>query len=304
MPASKAIDAALLRTWPLPVPAGGDKNARGSVFVVAGAPQMPGAAVLCATATLRAGAGKLQIGTCASVAAHVGTAVPESLVVALPETPSGAIALACAATIVERANKADALVIGPGLVDQRASARLIAAVARDLDVPAVIDAAALACFSDDAGALARLNGRVVLTPHAGEMASMLSCERRAVEADPASFALEAARRFNAVVALKGETTYVADPSGALYRNEHGNVGLATSGSGDVLAGVIGGLLARGATPLVAAAWGVFLHARAGDALAQRIGFGFLARELPAEIPKLMGEIVAYPSTPEPVEGSG
>lgn len=292
MPASNAIDAALLRTWPLPLPEGGDKNARGSVFVVAGAPQMPGAAVLCATATLRAGAGKLQIGTCASVAALVGAAVPESLVVALEETPSGAVALACAAPIVERANKADALVIGPGLVDQRASAQLVAAVARGLDVPAVIDAAALACFSDRADAIARLGGRAVLTPHAGEMASMLACEREAVEADPAAFAVDAARRFNAVVALKGETTYIAEPSGALYRNEHGNVGLATSGSGDVLAGVIGGLLARGAEPLAAAAWGVFLHARAGDELAKRIGFGFLARELSAEIPPIMAKLSA------------
>jgi hydroxyethylthiazole kinase-like uncharacterized protein yjeF len=290
LPASKAIDAALLREWPLPLPQGGDKNARGSIFVVAGAPQMPGAAVLCATAALRAGAGKLQIGTCASVAAHVATAVPESLVVALDETASGAIALKCAAPIAERANEVDALVIGPGLVDQRASARLIAAVARTLDVPSVIDAAALACCSDDASAIARLGGRAVLTPHAGEMASMLSCERDAVEADPAPFAIEAARRFNAVVALKGETTFIADPHGELYRNEHGNVGLATSGSGDVLAGVIGGLLARGAMPLVAAAWGVYLHARAGDALAKRIGFGFLARELSGEIPKLMGEL--------------
>jgi len=290
LPASSAIDAALLRGWPLPVPEGGDKNARGSIFVVAGAPQMPGAAVLCATATLRAGAGKLQIGTCASVAAHVGTAVPESLVVAFEETPSGAIVLESAAAIVERANKADALVIGPGMVDERASARLIAAVARELDVPAVIDAAALACFSDNADAIARLGGRAVLTPHAGEMASMLSCERDAVEADPASFAVDAARRFDAVVALKGETTYVAEPNGALYRNEHGNVGLATSGSGDVLAGIIGGLLARGAPPLVAAAWGVYLHARAGDALAKRIGFGFLARELSGEVPRLMAEL--------------
>jgi ADP-dependent NAD(P)H-hydrate dehydratase len=290
LPASKAIDAALLRTWPLPVPEGGDKNARGSVFVVAGAPQMPGAAVLCATATLRAGAGKLQIGTCSSVAAHVGTAVPEALVVALEETPSGAVALSNAQTIVDRANKADALVIGPGMVDESASAALIAAVARDLDVPAVVDAAALACFCDRADAIARLGGRAVLTPHAGEMASMLACERDAVEADPASYAIDAARRFDAVVALKGETTYIAEPNGALYRNEHGNVGLATSGSGDVLAGIVGGLLARGAPPLVAAAWGVYLHARAGDALVKRIGFGFLARELSGEIPRLMGEL--------------
>jgi ADP-dependent NAD(P)H-hydrate dehydratase len=292
VPASKAIDAALLRAWALPVPEGGDKNARGSIFVVAGAPQMPGAAALCATAALRAGAGKLQIGTCASVAAHVGIAVPESLVVALDETPSGAVAMSNVETIVARANKADALVIGPGMVDESATAALISAVAQALDVPAVIDAAALACMRERADALAWLHGRVVLTPHAGEMASMLACERDAVEADPGSYAVEAARRFDAVVALKGETTHIAEPDGALYVNEHGNVGLATSGSGDVLAGIIGGLLARGAPPLHAAAWGVYLHARAGDTLAKRIGFGFLARELSAEIPRLMGELSA------------
>jgi hydroxyethylthiazole kinase-like uncharacterized protein yjeF len=292
LPAGKAIDAALLRAWPLPVPQGGDKNARGSVFAVAGAPQMPGAAVLCATAALRAGAGKLQIGTCASVAAHVGAAVLEALVVALDETPSGAIAGSNVKQIAERANNADALVIGPGLVDETASAGLIAAVARLLDVAVVIDAAALACFADRTDVVAHLGGRTVLTPHPGEMASMLQRSREEIEANPATYALDAARRFNAVVALKGETTYIAGSHGELVRNEHGNVGLATSGSGDVLAGVIGGLLARGTEPLHAAAWGVYLHARAGDVLAERIGFGFLARELLPEIPPLMRALSA------------
>lgn len=282
-----AVGEALLRGWPLPVPRGGDKNARGSVFVVAGAPQMPGAAILCATAALRAGAGKLQIGTCASVAAHVGSAVLEALVVGLDETPSGAIALASARTIAEHANDADALVIGPGLVDEAASAALIAAVAGELDVPAVIDAAALACLRERADAIARLGARAILTPHAGEMATMLQCPRDEIEANPQACARRAASTFRAVVALKGETTYIADPGGALYRNDHGDVGLATSGSGDVLAGIIGGLLARGVEPLRAAIWGVYLHAKAGEALAKRIGMGFLARELPAEVPPLM-----------------
>ena len=287
-----AIDGALLRAWPLPVPEGGDKNARGSIFVVAGAPQMPGAAILCATAALRAGAGKLQIGTCASVAAHVGSAVLESLVVALDETPSGAIALASAQTIADRANKADALVIGPGLVDESASGDLIASVVTKLDVPAVFDAAALACFSDREDAIACLGGRAILTPHAGEMATMMQRSREEIAANPQSCAREAARRFHAVVALKGETTYIADPAGALYRNDHGDIGLATSGSGDVLAGIIGGLLARGAEPLQAAAWGVYLHAKAGEVLAKRIGMGFLARELSAEVPALMRALSA------------
>ena len=289
---SNAVDAELLRAWPLPTPAAGDKNARGSVFVVAGAPQMPGAAILTATATLRAGAGKLQIGTCRSVASHVGAAVLESLVVALDETPSGAIAAACAPEIVERANRADALVIGPGLVGEHASAALLRAVAASLDTPAVIDAAALACFADCAGVIAHLGARVVLTPHAGEMASMLGCERDAIEANPAEYARDAAQRYNAVVVLKGATTYIAEPGGALYCNTRGDVGLATSGSGDTLAGVAGGILARGATPVPAAVWGVYLHAKAGERLAQRVGLGFLARELLAEIPPLMRDLSA------------
>ncbi len=285
-----AIDDALLRSWPLPQPGDGGKDERGRIVVVAGAPQMPGAAILCATAALRAGAGKLQIATCRSVAAHVASAVVESLVAALDETPSGGIALGAVSAIVERANAADALVIGPGLVDEHAASRLIAAVARELDVPAVIDAAALACFASDPGAFARLGGRAILTPHPGEMATMLRCERDDVEAKPARYAREAAKRFDAIVALKGATTYVADPDGALYRNDHGDAGLATSGSGDVLAGVIGGLLARGTEPLHAAVWGVSLHARAGAVLSRRIGLGFLARELAAEIPPLMREL--------------
>jgi len=292
LPDSIAMGDALLRSWPLPQPGDGGKDERGRIFVVAGAPQMPGAAVLCGTAALRAGAGKLQIGTCASVAAHVGSAVLEALVVALEELNSGAVARSSAATIAEHANKAHALVIGPGMVDEAATAALIEAVAAKLGVPTVIDATALACFAGRADALAHLNGRAILTPHPGEMATMLQCERDDVESDPERFARDAARKFNAIVALKGATTYIADPAGALYRNDHGDAGLATSGSGDVLAGIIGGLLARGTEPLHAAVWGVSLHARAGAVLSRRIGMGFLARELPAEIPALMRELSA------------
>jgi hydroxyethylthiazole kinase-like uncharacterized protein yjeF len=213
--------------------------------------------------------------------------VLESLVVALDETSSGAIAASSTPTIAGHANNADALVIGPGLVDEHASSELIAAVAAELDVPAVVDAAALACFSAQPDAFARLDGRVVLTPHAGEMATMLGCDRDAVESDPARYARDAAKKFTAIVVMKGATTYIADASGGLYRNDHGDVGLATSGSGDVLAGIIGGLLARGTEPLRAAIWGVSLHARAGAVLSARVGLGFLARELSGEIPPLM-----------------
>jgi len=120
------------------------------------------------------------------------------------------------------------------------------------------------------------------------MASLLGVEKDAVEASPAELALGAAGQFGAVVVLKGATSWIATPEGAVYRYDGGNVGLATSGSGDTLAGIVAGLAARGAPPLNAVIWGVHLHGSAGRALARRMGqIGFLARELLAEIPPLL-----------------
>src|SRR5205814_1158949 len=134
-------------------------------------------------------------------------------------------------------------------------------------------------------------GRAVLTPHAGEMAGMLGVAKPSVEASRAGTARAAAERFGAVVALKGAETFVAGPGGELFCNRAGNVGLATSGSGDALAGILAGLAARGAEPLQAAVWAVHLHARAGDRLAARMGgLGYLARELLDEVPPLMAEL--------------
>jgi hydroxyethylthiazole kinase-like uncharacterized protein yjeF len=137
-----------------------------------------------------------------------------------------------------------------------------------------------------------LNHRVVLTPHAGEMAMLLGVEKSEIEAAPQRIARQAAKKLRAVVALKGAETHIAGPTGGrTYCNRAGNIGLATSGSGDTLSGIIAGLAARGATPLQAAAWGVYLHGRAGDRLARRMGqLGFLARELLAEVPRLMAEM--------------
>jgi NAD(P)H-hydrate repair Nnr-like enzyme with NAD(P)H-hydrate dehydratase domain len=120
------------------------------------------------------------------------------------------------------------------------------------------------------------------------MASLLGIPKERIEREPAAVAIDAARRFGAVVALKGAESWIATPDGPLYHYTGGTVGLATSGSGDTLAGVIAGLAARGASPTTAAVWGVYLHGAAGRALARRMGrVGFLARELLDEIPPLL-----------------
>lgn len=288
------LSTRVMRAWALPQPdEAGDKESRGRVLVVGGAPEMPGAVILAATAALRAGAGKLQIATCRSIAQTVGASVPEARVFALPETKAGGISASSAITIAGRANDAQAVLVGPGMVDEKAIAGLLKGLLPRIEGPTVVlDAGALSCLTGNGECLYGLNRRVVLTPHAGEMASLIGVDKREVLSEPDSIARRAAREFRAVIALKGAETFIAAPAvDKTYCNRNGNVGLATSGSGDTLSGIIAGLAARGATPLQATAWGVYLHARAGERLARKVGpLGFLARELLAEIPPLMSEM--------------
>ncbi|MDQ3754464.1 MAG: NAD(P)H-hydrate dehydratase, partial [Acidobacteriota bacterium] len=267
------ITKKFLRGWPLPAPdEDGDKEERGRVLVVGGAPGMPGAVMLAATAALRAGAGKLQIATLESIAQTVAVNVPESRVFALPETKAGAIAVAAAGETLKRANRVEAVLVGPGLIDENAVTRWIKKLIPRLEHPTLIlDAAALAVLSRSPAILHSLGGKVIITPHAGEMASVLGIDKEEVLEKRSEIARRAANDLQAVVALKGAETFIAAPEGEVYCNRTGNVGLATSGSGDTLSGIIAGLVARGATPIQSVVWGVYLHGRAGDALAKRMG---------------------------------
>ncbi len=281
----------LLRRHPLPEPAAGSKDGRGAVLVIGGSRSVPGAAVLAATAALRAGAGRLRIATGQSLALPVGMAVPESMVIGLGESEAGGIAPDEAARLIEAAARMNAVLIGPGMIDPAETTALSGRLVPDIEASMVVDAGALACLPNLAERLRERAGRLVITPHAGEMARLLGVERDAVEADPAAAARKAVARLGCIVVMKGAKTHIAGPDGALHLFEGGTVGLATSGSGDVLAGIIAGLLARGAEPLWAAIWGVHLHGEAGTRLMRRHGgIGFLARELAAEIPKLMAEL--------------
>jgi ADP-dependent NAD(P)H-hydrate dehydratase len=287
------LTPAVLRRWPLPQPReSGDKEERGRVLVVGGAPEMPGAVILAATAALRAGAGKLRIATARSIAHLVAAAVPEARVISLPETKAGAIAASAASKIMENAEGVQAVLIGPGMVGESAVTRLLKSLLPSIERQILIlDAAALALPREEPQSLHELGGQTIVTPHAGEMANMRGINKSSVTRNPLNTAREAAHDLRAVVALKGRETFIVAPEGKTYCNRSGNIGLATSGSGDTLSGIIAGLAARGAPPLQAAAWGVYLHARAGDRLARRMGrLGFLARELLAEVPALMSEL--------------
>ena len=292
------VDMSLLRAWPLPVPSSdADKEDRGHVLILGGSREMPGAIILAATAALRAGAGKLTIATGRSVAHLVALAIPESRVLGLAENDAGGFTVEAVAALDPLADKISAILIGPGMRDQAATARLVHALLPHLAGSAtqvVLDAEAMGAVLHPPDGAAPNHARfrfdvpVLLTPHAGEMAHLTDIAKDEIGAAPERHALEAAQRWNAVVALKGARTVIATPDGECWQHEGGNVGLATSGSGDVLAGIIAGLAARGAGLAQAAAWGIALHARAGERLAERFGrLGYLARELCDDIPTLL-----------------
>ncbi len=262
------------------------------MLIVGGAFGMPGTMLLSADAALRAGAGRVQIATCASIAIAVGIAVPESRVFPMPERSDGAMAPSSARSIIEHGNRADALLIGPGMIDGDAVIRLVQMVVPYITEAAILlDAAALDALGSRRDLLHRCNGRAIITPHDGEMKRILGIEHTLLPEHRAGLARQLAHELRAVVVLKGAETFIAAPDGVLYRNDAGNTGLAVSGSGDTLAGIITGIVARGADPLQAAVWGVHLHARAGELLARRTGpLGYLPREIPAELPALMAKL--------------
>lgn len=280
--AARGITLSLLRQWPLPAAEESDsKEDRGRVLVVGGSTQVPGGVLLAGIAALRAGAGKLQIATAADVAMPMAVAVPEALVMPLPANARGDIVRA-SAQLRETAAAAHALAIGSGMPPTRASCNVAKALLECATGTVLLDAGAL-------GACAHANRTPpILTPHPGEMAKLVGEDVQVVTRHAAELARSFATERNAIVVLKGPTTHVAHPDGRLWLHRGGVAGLGTSGSGDVLAGVIAGLAARGAAPEQAAVWGVSLHARAGAALSRRMGkVGFLAREIAGEIPGLL-----------------
>jgi ADP-dependent NAD(P)H-hydrate dehydratase len=286
------ITADFLRANPLPRhEQEGDKNVRGRVLVVAGSTDVPGAALLAGLGVLRAGAGVLQIATCRSSASSLGIAMPEAMVVGCRETAAGGIDPADHKRLVELGSSCDAVLIGPGMIDEHAVAELTSELLRQLtDATFILDATAFTTLKPNSKLVGGHAGRTIVTPHSGEMAKFLDLSRERVDSDPLGAARRAAGALEAIVAMKGASTHIVSPDGEACLSENGTIGLATSGSGDTLAGILAGLVARGTRPYFAVAWAVYLHGEAGRRLAKRNGtFGLLAREIPGEVPSIMQE---------------
>ncbi len=278
------LDTSALREHSLPPVVDGDKETKGRILVIAGSREVPGAALLTATAAMRAGAGKLRIATVESSAHQLGIAMPEAMVIALPEADDGGFATAAAKRIGELAGEADAVVAGPG-VQRNATCPRIVSTLLACGAALALDVAFLEALHEADEARAR---SPILLPNSDELASLLDCDPRDIEADPVGCGRSAAESYKSVVLVKGVASHVVTADGQVWTYEGGAPGLGVSGSGDVLAGIVGGLISRGAEPLNALLWAVWLHGEAGAALAKKIGpIGFLAREISDEVPALL-----------------
>lgn len=268
---SYLLQGAGMAQWLPQRPADAFKNRVGQILVIAGARGFGGAARLAATAALRAGAGLVVLATAQSLARALESAVAEVIKLPLPEDEHGALALDAFDALQERLAWANAVALGPGLGTSSAVAQLVKQVLAHFTGPIVLDADGLNVLSHDLQSIRQSPGRIILTPHPGELKRLLSEEPRLLDGAPAEKARRIAAELGQVLVLKDAPTIIALPTEEILINSTGNAGMATAGSGDVLTGLVAGLAGQGLAPAMAAGLGVYLHGLAGDVARERLG---------------------------------
>jgi len=268
------------------------KGTTGHLMVVAGSPGKTGAAAMTAISALRGGAGLVTLGVAKSLNPILESQVLEAMTEPLPEAEPGILSDAAFETIIHLLEGKKCTAIGPGLGQARTIRDLVHKIVKSSPVPIVVDADGLNNLAGHAHILKDAAAPVILTPHPGEMARLMGCGVGAVQQDRIKSAREFAAGFNVHVVLKGARTVIALPDGRVFINPTGNPGMASGGMGDVLTGVIAGLVVQGLAPQEASLAGVFLHGAAADSLARSVGpYGYLAGDvmnaIPGEIQKLV-----------------
>jgi hydroxyethylthiazole kinase-like uncharacterized protein yjeF len=290
------LDAELLRHWPLPLDEAGDKHSRGTVLVIAGSRPTAGAALLAGIAALRMGAGRLQIATAAPIAVPLSVAVPEAMVIPLPIDESNAVrARAASVMLTEPLADARAVLIGPGMFGVESVRALLEHVAVEAAPGAILvaDAAALQALGQMSDRARRaISTRLVLTPNRQELRSLFDSieSARGASHPPADGCRGAtvAQHFGATVTCFND---VDGYDGSCWSSRAATPGLGTSGSGDVLSGLVAGAAARSGDTTQAACWATYVHAEAGNRLSQKQGrTSFLARELLDEVPDVLHDL--------------
>ena len=283
--------------WMPSRPPSSHKGSYGRVLVVAGSTGMTGAAALTSEAALRAGAGLVTLATPKHLNPILEGLLPEVMTLPLPETDAGSLAASATASILEFAVKTKSiLAIGPGLSQHPETVSFVHQLIREnreqeLDLRMVIDADGLNALAHVRETLSLLNSDAVLTPHPGEMARLTSISVPVLEKDRISTAQQFASKYGVTLVFKGAPTVTSTPNGNLWINSTGNPGMATGGMGDVLTGIIAGLMAQGIPSESAAALGVYLHGLAGDITAERLGMhGLTASDVLKTVPQAISSL--------------
>ena len=267
------------------------KGTYGHLLIIGGSSGYSGAITLAAMAALRSGAGLVTVVVPENIAPIVAANVPEAMVHGAPQTKSGSLGSVCWKGWKKRLGEFSAIVVGPGMTRHMETRRLIEMILRDSKAPVVLDADALNVFAGAAAKLSERKGRLVITPHPGEMARLLGMRTDQVQADRFAVALRASALTSSTTVLKGAGTLVAEGSRPLQINLTGNPGMAAGGMGDALTGLLGGLLAQGMENYDAARAAVWLHGRAGDlAAASKNQCALTVRDLIAFLPRAYREI--------------
>ncbi len=261
------------------------KGGAGHAFLLAGSVGFSGAAALCTMGALRVGAGLVTLGLPKSLHAPMVEKLTEAMLKVLPETRQGSLSLAAFPEILSTIERMDVVAIGPGLSQQPQTKDLVRQLLPKIVKPLVVDADGLNALAEDVAVLKRRHLPMILTPHPGEMGRLVRLSSADVQRDRQRIATSFAQQYHVIVVLKGHQTVVAGFDGQVYLNDTGNPGMATGGSGDVLTGMIAGLLAQRLSLGDAARLGVYLHGLAGDlAAAERGQIGLIASDLLDRIP--------------------
>ncbi|MEW6663149.1 MAG: NAD(P)H-hydrate dehydratase [Bacillota bacterium] len=266
---------------------GGHKGTFGKVLVVGGSTGMTGAVYLAAEAALRSGAGLVTAAVPASLYPILETKTTEVITCPLPDVDGGYLSEGAVEPVLHLAEKASVVVLGMGLGQHSQSVRWLHRVLPALNRPVVLDADGLNGLIGNTKLLPQMAGPVVVTPHPGEMSRLVGVPVSLVQDNRLKIARQAAAEWKATVVLKGAGTVVANPEGEVYLNTNGNPGMATGGTGDVLAGIIAGLIAQGLEPGYAAGVGVYAHGAAGDEAARVKGqMGLIAGDVLNALPEV------------------
>jgi NAD(P)H-hydrate epimerase len=260
----------VLSNWVPRRPSNAFKNRVGQILVIAGSRGFGGAARLTAVSALRAGAGLVVLAAPESLLAQLEAAMAEVIKLPLPEE-NGIISSAAIEPLQSRIQWANVIAIGPGLGLSEGAQRVVKHALADFPGTLVLDADALNNLIGQQEAIRRAAGKIILTPHPGELARLTGANKAAIAVNPVAIARQTAEELGQVLVLKGAPTVVASPTGEVFINSTGNAGMATGGSGDVLTGIIAGLAGQNLDPLRAALLGVYLHGLAGDRARDQLG---------------------------------